>query len=159
MSTRPTERAVGAGGAAWAVLRDPEGRGAEELVRGGGVTDRALVRGRGAEELGRGRGELLAVVGAVVAGAMEVGAGEVVGATAAARSVAGCAEHPAPPTASSSASAHPIRVTGTSSLPDGQPAIRRAVVQRICQAPGLVRPLASSDPWFCQTAGFVRPLA
>src|SRR4051812_31879839 len=107
MSTRPTERAVGAGGGATLdALRDTGDRATGELV---------LVRGRAADVLAlvRSRGEL---VGA--AGAEEETTGEVVGAAVpiatAECSAAGRAVQPAPPTASSSATAHPIRITGTS---------------------------------------------
>jgi len=105
----------------------------------------ALVRGCDAGGFGRGRGELAAADGVAGADAgwdTEAGAGEVAETTAAARPALGCAAHPVPLTASSSAgTAHQIRVTGTSSLPDGRPAIRRAV-RRPIRSPRSVRPLA-----------------
>jgi hypothetical protein len=132
MSTRPTERAVGAGGGARLdALRDAGGRAAGKL---------ALVAGRGADVLAlvRGRGELVGAAGA----AAEL-TGEVVGVTAIAAagcSAAGRAEQPL--TASSSATAHPILITGTSLPPTHRPAIRRAVARRLCQTPGL-----ACSPW------------
>src|SRR4051812_39661467 len=118
MSTRPTDAAVTGAGAARVVLAalwDTAGRG------GGGL---GLVRGRAADvvALARGRGELAGVVGAGGGTTAEVAG--VVAIAAALCWAAGCAPHPALPTASSSASTrHPILITGTSLPPTSRPAI------------------------------------